>query len=91
MISDTEFWIETAAIFGACIFLPFYAGYIHLSISGGLLYVLAAGVGLTAGDLTQFPPMQPFSFHELMMDIGLHCAAVFGIGSLLYFVALIFF
>ncbi|WP_129794290.1 hypothetical protein [Sphingosinicella sp. CPCC 101087] len=83
-----DVWAEAIGAMIVIVFLPFYIGFLHLSVVELLLYAALAGVGLTAGDYLQFPPVRPLGLAELAMDSALWTQAVLGAGLIAYLLAL---
>jgi hypothetical protein len=84
-----NFWAEAVGVIVVIVLLPFYIGFLHLTVLDLLAYAAVAGVGLTAGDHLQFPAVRSLRLADLMIDLALWAQAVLGIGLVAYLVALV--
>jgi len=84
-----NFWAEAVGVVVVIVLLPFYIGFLHLTVLELLAYAAVAGAGLTAGDHLQFPAVRSLGLADLMVDFALWAQAVLGLGLVAYLVALV--
>lgn len=84
-MSIAEFWIETAALFAAVLFIPLYMGLIHVAPMGAVAYAGVGGVLMAAGEDLQFG----WKLDVTLDDVLLWAASIAGLGGIAYALALI--
>jgi hypothetical protein len=84
-----DLWSETIGLLVAILLLPFYIGYLHLTLAQLLAYIVVAGAVLTAADHLRFASAKPVGAADLAMDFTLWAQAVLGLGLAAYLLALV--
>ncbi len=79
-------WIESGALLGALVLIPFYMGLIHVAPLGAAAYALVGGLFMAIGEELQFR----FDLQRIRLaDIILWAASIAGIGGIIYVLALL--
>ena len=88
-LSDFDVWAEVSGALTAAAVLPFYMGVLHLTLADLLLYSLAAGCLLSAGDQLRSTGLWSFRVSDFATDFPLWSGMVLGLGLLAYLIALV--
>jgi hypothetical protein len=89
MVSQFELWTEALGALALAALLPFYMGYLHLSLLQLLLYTGLTALLLTAGEYLRFGGADAVSVSDVGRDVTLWAQLVLGLGLPSYLVALV--
>ena len=87
--SNVEVWAEISGALVAAALLPFYMGFLHLTLLQLLLYTAVAGTLLTLGEQMRFRHVQPFQVRDFIADLPMWTGLVLGLGLVAYVAALL--
>ena len=89
MVMTIELWTEAAGALFIAMLLPFYMGYVHLSLFQLLLYVAVTAPILVAGDYLRFGGIKALRLSDVTSDMMLWGQMVLGLGLPSYLLALL--
>lgn len=89
VVSDLDLWTEAVGALVAAAILPFYMGFLHLTVVEFLLYSCVAGALLALAERIQFGGSTMGVLVDYLDDALLWIQMVTGLGAISYLLAVI--
>lgn len=87
--TNADLWLEAFGALSVAAVLPFYMGYLHLTVLDLIIYSGVAGVALASGEQLIFPARESWRVDDLLGDFILWVQLVLGLGLVCYLVAIV--
>jgi hypothetical protein len=87
--TSVDLWVEAFGALSVAALLPFYMGYLHLTVLDLLIYSAVAGAALASGAQLLFPAREPWRIEDFLGDLSLWIQLVLGLGLICYLLAIL--